>query len=164
MKAVLNNDIIVNFHPEGSVYVEIPRGIGLERIRVVGGRVIDLLTLNEFWVENDNGVWILHAMQVPGSQLVVMSYADRKNLYDDKGTFKVKTAQEIQIEKDEKTDTMTDNRNLKAELKEMVSNLKFGQVDQHIDNVFGQLNTGQKASLKKLYKTVLFLAKKETRG
>jgi len=52
-----------------------------------------------------------------------------------------------------------ENANLRAALADLVDNLKFAQVDDHIDNVFGSLNTAQKTSLKKLYKAVLCVGK-----
>ena len=50
--------------------------------------------------------------------------------------------------------------NLKAAAKDLVENLTYDDIDDHIDNVFSNLNTDQKNSLKKLYKVVLFLAKR----
>jgi len=50
--------------------------------------------------------------------------------------------------------------NLKGEMETLVENLSYTKVDTHIDNVFGNLTTGQKNSLKNLYKVVLYLAKR----
>jgi len=47
----------------------------------------------------------------------------------------------------------------KQEGMDLIRNLKFSDIDQHIENTFGSLNTQQKASLKKLYKAVLFIGK-----
>lgn len=159
MKANLDKDRIINFHRDGDVEVNIPRGVGLERIRVVAGQVIDLADLTEIWVENVQGAWILHAASYPGCQLVTMTLADKKNLMNDSGTYRVKTQQEIDDEEQEEINEQTDNQELKQNLKTLVENLKFGKIDQHIENTFGQLNSSQKASLKTLYKSVLYLAK-----
>jgi hypothetical protein len=43
---------------------------------------------------------------------------------------------------------------------DLIRNLQFSDIDQHIENVFGSLNVQQKASLKRLYKAVLFIGKK----
>ncbi len=43
---------------------------------------------------------------------------------------------------------------------DLIRNLQFSDIDQHIENVFGSLNTQQRASLKRLYKAVLFIGKK----
>ena len=48
----------------------------------------------------------------------------------------------------------------KEEGLDLICNLKFSQINQHIENVFGSLNENQKTSLKRLYKAVLFIGKK----
>lgn len=159
MKAVLDKDRIINWHRDGTVDVVMPRGIGEDRIRVVNGKAIDLATLSQMWVERINGVWILHAKEYPGCQLVNMTWRDRKKLISDNGVYRIKTQQEIDDENYQAEQEKIDNQELRQNLKTLVQNLKFGQVDQHIENVFGQLNAAQKASLKALYKTVLYLAK-----
>lgn len=50
---------------------------------------------------------------------------------------------------------------LRQEMEDLVTSLSYAEIDTHIDNVFGALSDPQKNSLKKLYKVVLFLAKKE---
>ena len=40
-----------------------------------------------------------------------------------------------------------------------ITAMSYAQIDQHIDNVFGNLSANQKASLKKLYRAVLALIK-----
>lgn len=40
-----------------------------------------------------------------------------------------------------------------------ISSMNYSQIDTHIDNVFGELNTAQKTSLKNLYKAVLAIIK-----
>ena len=47
----------------------------------------------------------------------------------------------------------------KQEALELIKSLTYDKIDAHIENVFGNLNTNQKESLKKLYKAVLYMAK-----
>jgi len=52
-----------------------------------------------------------------------------------------------------------ENEKLKIALTDLVDNLKFADVDVHIENVFGSLSAAQQNSLKKLYKAVLCIGK-----
>jgi hypothetical protein len=52
----------------------------------------------------------------------------------------------------------------KGEGMDLIRNLQLSDIDQHIENVFGSLNTQQKTSLKRLYKAVLFIGKKVLRN
>ena len=56
--------------------------------------------------------------------------------------------------------TGTEKATLLAAAKDLVTNLTYDQIDTHIDNIFANLNSDQKNSLKKLYKMTLYLAKK----
>jgi hypothetical protein len=49
---------------------------------------------------------------------------------------------------------------LLAAMQDLVNSLSYDQIDTHIDNTFTSLTTGEKNSLKKVYKAVLYLAKK----
>ena len=52
--------------------------------------------------------------------------------------------------------------NLLAAAKDLVENLAYGRIATHVENTFGdRLNEAQLSSLTKLYKVVLYLAKKE---
>ena len=79
-----------------SEYGTIPKGRGIETYRWDGNKLIDLLTLNEFYVDNK---FILHSIEVPYSQLVSMDYNDRQKLWNDNGTYKIKTDEQIITEK-----------------------------------------------------------------
>jgi hypothetical protein len=93
-----------------------------------------------------------------------MTYLDRKNLIQESdGTVRLLTAQEIADRDQGLQDDMADNKNLRAEARDLIQSLSFAEIDTHIDNVFGALTTAQKNSLKKLYRTVLYLAKKNIR-
>lgn len=54
----------------------------------------------------------------------------------------------------------TEKANLLVAAKDLTSSLTYNDVDNHIETVFGNLNVAQQNSLKKLYKVVLYLAKK----
>lgn len=98
MRAVLDRDIIVHVTPHGDTEIgSIPPGVGLERLRFDGERLVDLAELSEIWVEPvPGGGHVLHAVEVPGSQLVTMRYADRKRLAaGSDGVPKLMTDQEI---------------------------------------------------------------------
>jgi hypothetical protein len=95
MKATVDQDIIIRIGIGDTEITAIPKGVGLERLRWDGYQVIDLMTLDTIWVEDVGGVFILHCIEVPAAQAVVMTYPDRKNLINDAGTYRLKTAQEL---------------------------------------------------------------------
>jgi len=118
MRAVIDRDIIVHVTPQGDTEIgSIPPGVGLERLRFDGERLVDLAELSEIWVEPvPGGGHVLHAVEVPGSQLVTMRYADRKNLISENGTIRIKATQEVQAEKAAQQNLMRKNR-LRSSLK-----------------------------------------------
>jgi len=83
--------------PDGIEVGSITKGVGLERVRWNGKKLIDLFTLHSIWVEY-NGGFILHCIKVPHSQLVTMQYQDRKKLWNDNGVFKIKSNEQKQNE------------------------------------------------------------------
>ena len=105
-RVLLNEDIISNFSFDNSVGVEvlgeIPTRVGIDRIRIVkeGGvyTVKDLNNYTQMYVKylEASGKYELHVKNVTGSQLVTMTYADRKNLKYSGGVISVKTATEIE--------------------------------------------------------------------
>jgi len=97
MRATLDKDIIVKIGGPTEIG-PLPKGVGLERLRFDGKKIIDLATLDEIWVEEKNGVFILHAIEVPGSQLVRMRYTDRRKLVKDGNKIRLKSAEEIEAE------------------------------------------------------------------
>jgi len=99
MRAVLENDIIVHITERGDTEIgQIPKGVGLERLRWDGKKVVDLADLDQIWVEERNGVFILHAIEVPGTQKVSMTYADRKKLTRDADLIRLKSTNEIEAD------------------------------------------------------------------
>jgi len=102
MKAILDQDIIIHITERGDTEIgQLPKDVGLERLRWDGKKIVDLADLDEMWIECRNGVFILHAIKVPGSQLVKMRYADRKRLTKDGDKIRLKTAEEIEAERQE---------------------------------------------------------------
>jgi len=75
----------------------------------------------------------------------------------------IPTEQELQDEwtvyLTEKIAVDSENDNLKQELTDLVASLSYTNIDTHIDNIFSNLSTEQKNSLKRLYKVVLHIAK-----
>lgn len=94
-QAVVDGDIIIRLNGGTTNIGPIPKGVGLERLRFDGEKVVDLMTLSEMWVQNKGGVFILHVIPLIGCQLVKMTYADRRRLINDGGAFRLLTEQEI---------------------------------------------------------------------
>ena len=169
MRVILKEDIIIKVvDPKSEKGVEVgnlPLGAPRDftRIRWNGTKLVDLMSLDEIHVRLTNNVWSLHCVPVKGSQLVTMEFWQRKWLTNDAGTYRILTVQEVIDKKDNKRGKARDNRKLRSELRDMARNMTFDKIDTHINNVFGNLNTAQKNSLKKLYKVVLALAKKQLR-
>lgn len=76
----------------------LPGGAGFELVRWNGTELIDLSTLSAIYVVYINGVFELHCIQVPNSQLVQMRYKDRKKLWNDNGVYKIKSDEQKQKE------------------------------------------------------------------
>ena len=99
MQAVLDRDIILNVISAGGTEVgKPPAGVGLERLRFDGVALVDLMDLSSIWVEPvHGGGFILHAVEVPGAQLVEMRYTDRGNLVmEASGLVRVLALEEIE--------------------------------------------------------------------
>lgn len=97
--SIRNYDIIDRTNTVDGIEIgSIPKGVGIERIRWNGSKIVDLVSLSEIWVEHINGVFILHSIKVPYSQLVTMKYKDRKKLWNDNGVYKIKLNEQIQTE------------------------------------------------------------------
>jgi len=55
--------------------------------------------------------------------------------------------------------TPAEKTTMLSNIKDLLDNLTYSDLDDHIDTVFSNLNTAQKNSLKKLYKAVFYLLK-----
>jgi len=98
MKAVIKNGRIIKINSGNTEIGKIPKGSAINEMYWTGTRLVNLSKQNEFWVESKDGMFRLHAIQVPYSQLVVMNYKDRKKLWNDNGTYKIKSDEQIQNE------------------------------------------------------------------
>lgn len=109
MGIILNKDILLNRGVGVGVKINLKdkdiRKIPAHNRRYIkdphsGYNVVDITQLDEIWVENHNGVWILHAAPFPNCQLVKMKASDKSKLaISSFGTFYIKTDNEIQKEK-----------------------------------------------------------------
>lgn len=124
MKAILKEDIIINLTEQGNTEIGIlPEGVGIERLRWDGSKLIDLANLNEFWIRSIGSGFELHAIKVFGSQLVLMRYIDRKHLTLEGDFIRVKTSQELLDEQKAKFNT-----DLKIEMRNVLRK-KIGDVE-----------------------------------
>lgn len=101
MRAIIHNyDMIAKVcgPDEGTDVGDKPPGVGLERLRFDGSQLVDIATLSEFYVVRRDGSWELHAVEVPGSQLVAMSHKQTWRLINDGGTYRLKTDNELLTE------------------------------------------------------------------
>lgn len=79
MKAQLNEDFIASIGT-GVEIGKLPKGVGLERLRFDGESVVDLIDRSEYWVRARGNSFELHVIPVVDSQLIQMSFFDRKYL------------------------------------------------------------------------------------
>lgn len=95
MGALLKDDIIISLSGGDVKVGTLPKGVGLERLRWDGSKLVDLIDLKEMYVVFYHpDIFELHAVEVKGSQLVTMTYADRKRLINDNGTIRLLTEAE----------------------------------------------------------------------
>lgn len=97
MKATLYLDCILHISDAGDTEIgALPPGVGLERLRFAGRKVVDLAELRRIWVcVLGSGAYSLHAVEVPGSQAVDMTYADRRRLTTEAGIIRLRTEDEL---------------------------------------------------------------------
>ena len=127
MKAFIKNDEILHISTNADTEIgPIPNGIGLERLRFDGNRVVDLATLSRIWVEYKNGNFFLHCIDIGNCQLVDMLYVHRHNLTNDNGTIRLKTDAELAEDGRLERNQMRKNR-LRRRLRE-----KAGDTDDKI--------------------------------
>jgi len=102
MRAILNNDIIIllTVGDNGTEIGALPKGIGLERLRFDGVKVVDLAALDEIWVKiGAGGAFELHCIDIGDCQLVPMAYNQRELLINISGLYGLKTAEELEAER-----------------------------------------------------------------
>jgi len=114
------------------------------------------------YVARENGVWSLHSIEVPGSQLVQMTYSQRKRLIEEStGTFRAMTDQEWQDYLQGQSDEVADNKQLREQLRSLVANTSFAELEAIVENIWSEHTQQQRTFLLQLARVVLFLAKKE---
>lgn len=99
MMALLRDDIIVAVGSGDTEIGPLPPGVGVERLRWDGMQLIDLAEATEIQVLHLAGDHFeLHAVPVPGSQPVAMTWSGRRNLTMVDGVIRLKTPEELQAE------------------------------------------------------------------
>lgn len=103
LKAILNEDVIVRISGEhGDIEVgDFPlgkQGVRIDRLRFDGKKLVDLADLNSIWVRAVGRSFELHAVEVPGSKKVAMSWIDRKRLVMGGDRIRLKTEAEVRLE------------------------------------------------------------------
>jgi len=124
MKAVIQDDIIINIVPNGDTEIgSLPKGVGLERLRWDGKKVVDLADLSKIWVTPD---MTLHAVEVFGATQLNMTYKDRKALVNDNGGIRLKTMADAENEQ------KIDKKNiLRAKLKKEIGDFQDQLADAY---------------------------------
>jgi len=99
MKATLREDIIMAVGRGDTEIGCMPPGVGIERLRWDGERLVDLAEVLTIHVRHLSGSHFeLHAVPVTHSQPVTMSWADRKRLTVTDGVIRLKTETETEAE------------------------------------------------------------------
>jgi hypothetical protein len=133
MRAILNNDMVVSLvmnETDGTEIGNIPKDIGLERLRFNGTELLDLVELSAFWVESVLGGFVLHCIQIPNAQYIEMSFTDRKYLIYNDGSLRLKTQEEIDAEI-YNADLLVLKTKLRTKLKETMGDIQ----DQHMQTL-----------------------------
>lgn len=81
--------------PEGVEVGDLPRGVSLSQLRWTGSALVDLAALDALYV---GPAGTLHAHEVPGSQPVVMTWADRSRLVRNGDGWRVRSVEEEQAQ------------------------------------------------------------------
>lgn len=128
-KAVVREDFIINITERGNIEIgNLPKNVGLERLRWDGEKIIDLATIDQMWVRPIGIGFELHAIKVSDSYLVDMTWQDKNNLTINNGVVRLKTAQEIQDEKIARHNQEIKDR-LRGNLRE-----KIGDIEDQFQN------------------------------
>lgn len=165
MRALVKEDIIIQITEKGNAEIGdyLPFGVGLERLRFDGKKIIDLIDLSEIWVRALSSTFFeLHAIEVSNSQLVVMDYANRHNLIQINGQIRLRTLGELlQKEEDEENQLITSQqfqqRKKDDEWIQKFLKLTPDQLDTFVDN-----NMTDFASAKAIVKRILIILRRVT--
>lgn len=99
-RAIIKDDCIVKLTTKNNIGVEvgtIPKGVGFERLRWDGNKLIDIFYLKEFYV--DKNTFKLHITHKNNTNLVVMNYKDKNKLVVDSITNKVRIKTQLESNK-----------------------------------------------------------------
>lgn len=99
-RAIIKDECIVKLTSETNIGIEvgtIPRGVGFERLRWDGNSLIDLLYLDEFYVDKNN--FKLYISNRKNTNLVTMGYNDRNKLIVDPITTNVRLKTKDELNK-----------------------------------------------------------------
>jgi hypothetical protein len=133
-KAIVREDFIVNVTEQGNVEIgNLPKGVGIERLRWNGEKIVDLATVNQMWVRPIGIGFELHVVKVPNSTLVVMTWKDKQHLTINDGVIRLKTAQEIIDEKIAIYNQGVKNK-LRGDLKS-----KIGDMEDQFQNAYSSM-------------------------
>ena len=141
----------------------LPRKVGLERLRWTGSELVDLADLPSMWVRKKGGSFELHALRVPGSQRVTMTYNQRKRLTDDNGLYRILAQVEIDTAKAKRDSEALETRNLKQKIISLAQNMTYADVTTFVETNFANHTAAQRNLLKNISYVALHVAKKEAR-
>lgn len=113
VKAIVDGDIILKLYGGDTEIGAVPKGVGLERLRFDGQKVIDLIELTAMWVELKQGIFVLHCIPLPDTQLVQMTYDQRNRLINNSGTYRILTDQEVEAAESNAIEISRNNRLLR---------------------------------------------------
>lgn len=95
MKVQLKDDHILKIGDEGVEVGEIPKGVGLNRLRFNGKELVDISQADSIWVRPlPNGGFSYHCIEVPGSHLLPIPYRERKKVTMEGGIPRVRVEKE----------------------------------------------------------------------
>jgi len=105
----------------------------------------------------------LHALRVPGSQRVTMTYNQRKRLTDDNGLYRILAQVEIDTAKAKRDSEALETRNLKQKIISLAQNMTYADVTTFVETNFANHTAAQRNLLKNISYVALHVAKKEAR-
>jgi hypothetical protein len=102
-RAIIKNDRLIKLTVDDNLGIEVgvlPVGIHLARLRWDGKKIINLMDLESIYVNRTT--LMLHAVKQPNCELVNMKYSDRKKLFRDPTTQKIRIKTQDEIDKPKK--------------------------------------------------------------
>ena len=148
-RATLQDDIILRVHARGNTEIgPLIKGVGFDRLRFDGSQVVDLNDLAQIWVVDRGDRFTLHCREifreriVDGekvqesiSQLVTMTFADRKKLINDNGTIRLNDQAELDQEAADHQAEIEEQAETKQEFFNSVfATVTIDQAEAYIEN------------------------------